>query len=392
MLRVLTLASLFPSTARPVFGVFVERQTLGLAAHPDVALRVVNPIGVPPGPFKRHPHYRALAALPERESWKGLDVYRPRFPVIPRFGERFAATLMARALLPLLKRIRAEFPFDVIDAEFFWPDGPAAAALAQALGVPFSIKARGGDIHLRVDQAGPRRAIVAAGRAAGGLLAVSSALKTDMAAIGIPADKIRVHYTGVEMDRFRPVADRTAAKAGFGVSGPMLVTVGALIERKGHGIVLDAIREVPGATLLIAGEGPYRTTLEARIAAEGLSDRVRLLGSQPHEAVPGLVAAADVMVLASQSEGLANAWVEALACGTPVVIPDVGGAREVIDRPAGGRLVAREAGAIAAGIRDILADPPSQADVRATAERFTWPTNTAALYDHLSGIAAGRRR
>ena len=389
MLRVLTLASLFPSAARPVFGVFVERQTLGLAAHPDVELRVVNPIGLPPGPLKRHAHYRTQAALPPRETWKGLDVHRPRFPVIPRVGERFAAALMARALLPELRRIRAEFPFDVIDAEFFWPDGPAAVRLGRALGVPVSIKARGSDIHQRANQPAIRGAIAAAGRAADGLLAVSGALKADMVALGMPAERIRVHYTGVDMERFRPAADRRAAQAALGVTGPLLLSVGALIALKGHDLVLDAVKQVPEATLLIAGEGPHRPMLEARIAAEGLAGRVRLLGSQPHEAMPALIAAADMMVLASEAEGLANAWVEALASGTPIVIPDVGGAREVVDRPESGRLVARDPAAIARGIRELLADPPPPAAVRVAAERFTWAANTAALYEHLGDLVRG---
>ncbi|HYJ53643.1 MAG TPA: glycosyltransferase family 4 protein, partial [Allosphingosinicella sp.] len=67
MLRVLTLATLFPSGARPTLGVFVERQTQGLAALEGVALEVVAPIGLPAGPLARHPHYNDLRALPERE-------------------------------------------------------------------------------------------------------------------------------------------------------------------------------------------------------------------------------------------------------------------------------------------------------------------------------------
>src|SRR3546814_12857753 len=79
MLRVLTLATLFPDATRPNFGVFVERQTLGLAAHAGVDLRLIAPVGLPPWPLTRHPRYRALAALPRHEMWKGLATLRPRF-------------------------------------------------------------------------------------------------------------------------------------------------------------------------------------------------------------------------------------------------------------------------------------------------------------------------
>jgi glycosyltransferase involved in cell wall biosynthesis len=128
--------------------------------------------------------------------------------------------------------------------------------------------------------------------------------------------------------------------------------------------------------------------LEAQIAARGIADRVRLLGSIPHGDLPDLLAAADVMALASASEGLANAWVEALACGTPIVITAAGGAGEVVTEPGFGRIVARAPQAFAAAIGALLDDPPAQADVRRGAERFTWDANSAALFDHLTGLVA----
>ena len=387
MLRVLTLSTLFPDASRPDFGGFVGRQTLALAARDDVLVEVVAPIGLPPGPLRHHPRYRALAMLPERETWRGITVHRPRFPILPGIGGPLNPRLMARALLPLLRAIRARFAFDVIDAEFFYPDGPAAARLGAALGVPWSIKARGSDIHFWAQRALSRRQIVRAGRAAGGMLAVSAALKADMVALGLPGEAIRVHHTGVDLAAFRPADDRAAAKAALGVGGPLLVAVGALTERKGHALLIEAVRLLPGATLTIAGAGPYRAALEGKIAAAGLGERVRLLGARPHEALPALFAAADIALLASAAEGLANVWVEALACGTPIVISDVGGAREVVDRPAAGRIAARDPAAIAAAVRELLDDPPAVEAVRAAAMRFTWETNSAALFEHLSAVA-----
>jgi teichuronic acid biosynthesis glycosyltransferase TuaC len=383
MLRVMTLSTLFPDATRPNFGVFVERQTLGLAAHPDVALTVAAPVGLPPWPLSGHMHYRALAGLPARETWKGLDVHRPRFLAVPGTGGRFHASALAQAVRPIL----AATSVDVIDASFFFPDGPAAVALGRELGVPVSIKARGADIHHWGRAKATARQVLGAGLAADGLLAVSAAMRDDMAALGIPADKVLVHHTGVDLDRFAPI-DRVAAKAALGVSGPLVVSVGALIPRKGHDLVIDAVAGLPGVTLLIAGEGSERGALKAQIARLGLAGRARLLGSIQHADLPALIGAADVMALASSSEGLANAWVESLACGTPVVIPDAGGAREVVTGPDAGRIVAREAGAIGAAIAEVLADPPGQGAVRGFAERFTWAANTAALYAHLAGLVA----
>ena len=387
MLRVLILSTLFPSGRQPTLGVFAERQAQALAAREGVEVEVVAPVGLPVWPLSIHPHYAPLAGLPRRESRNGLTVHRPRYRVWPRVAERRTARALAEALLPVLRDLRSNFPFDLIHADFLWPDGPAAMWLARALSLPFSGKARGSDILYWPHRPGIGAQIVEAGRAAAGLLAVSASLKSEMTALGLPEDKIRVHHTGVELDRFRP-ADRAAAKAALGVAGPLIVTAGALIPRKGQKFAIEALEHIPAATLMLVGDGPDRLELERLVAARGLQDRVRLLGSRPHDALPGLLAAADVMLLPTNAEGLANVWVESLACGTPVVTTDVGGAREVIDRPAAGRLVPREAEALAAAVRTLLDSPPSPAEVREAAERFSWERNARELFEHLSALVA----
>ncbi|HEX4736969.1 MAG TPA: glycosyltransferase [Allosphingosinicella sp.] len=389
MLRVLTLSTLFPDSSRPAFGVFVERQTRALAAREDVAVEAVAPIGLPPWPLSLHPHYRPRRHLPRLEQWKGLTVHRPIFPVLPPFGTIWAAKRLTETLLPLLREIRGRFPFDVIDAEFFWPDGVAAARLGRALGVPVSIKARGSDIDHWGGHETIRRLMVEAAFAADGLLAVSEALKGRMVALGMPAGKIGVHHTGVDATLFRP-RDRADAKAALGVDGPLVVTAGALVPVKGHRLALAAIEQVPEATWIVVGDGPERPAIEKLARERGLAERVRFLGARPHDDLPGLLVAADVLLHTSEREGLANVWVEALACGTPVVATDTGAAHEVLDRPEAGRIVPHDPAAISAALRTLLADPPSQEAVRRAAERFSWERNAAELAAHLRRISAER--
>ena len=386
MLRVLTLSTLFPDATRPTFGPFVERQTLGLAAHPDVELRVMAPIGIPPlGRF--HPRYRALAGLPQTEVWKGMTVHRPAFDHLPGLGAKWDALALVRALRPPLQNMRAQFAFDVIDAQFFWPDGPTAIALGQQFGVPVSIKARGADIHHWGTNPRTRDQVAAAGRAADGMLAVSAAMKADMIALGMPADRIRVHYTGIDRAVFY-VRDRSSTKAALGIDGGLIVSVGALIARKGQRFVIEALPALPGATLVLIGRGEDEAALRARAASLGVGDRVRFMGALPQAVIADWLAAADVMALPSASEGLANAWVEALASGTPVVTCEVGGARELIDRAEAGALVPRNAGKIADAVGALIAQPYDRDAVAATVARFSWEANTAALYAHLHGLVS----
>lgn len=377
-MRILTLSTLFPAASRPNFGIFVERQCAALTAVRDFAVTVINPIGIAPWPLSLIGQHAALRGLLHDEEWGELPVYRPRFTAIPVVGGRLNPAMIARAVLPLAQKLHAEMPFDLIDAEFFYPDGPAAMRLSQALGIPYTIKARGADIHHWGTQPGCAEQIIEAAGKAGGLLAVSGALKADMVALGMGADKIMVHYTGLDQSRFVP-RNRAEEKAKLGITGPLILSVGALIPRKGQALLIAALRDLPEATLMLAGQGESKADYRALAERLGVAGRVRFMGNVPHDDLPALFAAADVMALVSASEGLANAWVEALACGTPIVASDVGGIRELVKSPEAGRIVERNPEAITAAVKDLLANPPAPDAVAANVSAFSWDENARQL-------------
>ena len=386
-LHVLTLSTLFPNGTMPNFGIFVERQTTELARRPEALVTVINPVGIAPWPLNRLGQYKSLSKLPEHEMWFGLDVHRPRFRLIPRIGGARNPCRIAEALLPLVRRLQEQTPFDVIDAEFFYPDGPAAMRLAEALDIPFTIKARGADIHHWGSLPKCRDQILQAADKASALLAVSEALKQDMIALGMDGSKIAVHYTGLDQDKFRPV-DRVAAKQALGVHGPLFITTGALIARKNQDLVISALASLPEATLMLAGRGEEEQAYRALADRLGVADRVRFLGSVPHDQLPHLTAAADIAILVSKSEGLANAWVEALACGTPVIISEAGGARELVTSASAGRIVDQSAEAIVEAAQTILAEPPAQERVQESVSHFSWKNNGDQLLAILSRAAS----
>lgn len=392
MRRVLSISTLYPNAARPRFGVFVARSLEALAARGDWDVTLVNPIGVPPialGP------YLPLASAAKDSVERGVDVRRPTFTLIPLIGWRFNPWAIARAVLPLARRLHAERPFDLVDAQFFYPDGPAAARIAKALDLPLSIKARGADIHFWGKKPWARRRMLAAGGQAAGLLAVCEALAGDMAAIGLPKGRIAIHYTGLDRDRFRPldsVGLRKRLGEALGIAlptrDPLLATVGALIPRKGQQLVVGALLAHPRAHLLLAGRGEDEAALRGMVRDYDLGARVHFLGNVDHNLLPVILSAADLMVLPSASEGLANVWIEALACGTPLVITDAGGAREVVTSRDAGLIVERSEEGIAAGIAEMLADMPPPERVAAMATRFSWQANAAALAEQYEGLLA----
>ena len=389
--RVLSIATLYPNAVNPRFGTFVARSLEALAARGDWDVTVINPVGIPPVRFGR---YRRLPGALAEGLEHGVRVFRPRFTLIPRLTARNPAAIV-KAALPLARKLHAEAPFDLVDAQFFYPDGPAAARIAADLGLPLSIKARGADIHHWGAQPKARRQMLAAGAQAAGLLAVSEALAADMAALGLPRDKIAIHRTGLDRDLFTP-RQHTGLRAELGrqldlpltPGETLLVSVGALIPRKGQEFAIAALPSLPGARLLLVGRGEDQARLRALAAKLGVSERVHFLGSLDHTLLPLVLAAADAMVLPSASEGLANAWVEALACGTPLVICDVGGARELVRDPSAGRLVPRDPEAIAEAVKDILTHRAPPERVAENAASFSWEANAAALAAYYESLLA----
>lgn len=390
MKRLLSIATLYPNAHTPRFGTFVARQMEALAARGDWDVTVINPVGTPPFAPGR---YAALAAAAVSGEEHGVNVHRPRFTLIPAVGGPFNPRMIARSVLPLARQLHAAQPFDLVDAQFFYPDGPAAGVVARELGLPLAIKARGADISLWGHKPYANRMMRAAAEQAAGLLAVSAALAEDMATIGLPRGKIAVHYTGLDHARFRPLdraasRERLADQLGIPVDGHLLASVGALIPRKGQAFVIAALGRLPQARLVLVGTGPDEAALRRQAADLGVAERVHFTGSLDHELLPVVLSASEAMVLPSTSEGLANAWVEALACGTPLIITDAGGARELVRTPAAGRIVARDAAAIALAVSELLANPPSRADVAQAAEPFSWQANAARLAELYASYCA----
>ena len=376
MIRLLSYTSLYPNAAQPSHGVFVENRLRHLVAGGQAATRVIAPVPWFPLRHRMFGGYATFAAAPAAEQRHGIAIHHPRYPLIPKVGMSLAPGLMSRFTLDAVRHELRARPFDLIDAHYFYPDGVAAALIGRALGKPVVITARGTDLNLIPDHARPRRLIQWAAAQAAGLITVCQALKDRLIDLGVPAERITVLRNGVDLSQFQP-PDRARARAALGLTGPTLVSVGALIERKAHDLTIRALSLLPDWRLLVAGEGPERGRLAALARNLGVADRVRLVGPVAHDKLAEIYGAADISVLASSREGWANVLLEAMACGTPVVASDVWGTPEVVAAPAAGRLMReRTPEALAEAVAALAADPPDRALTRAYAERFDWQATT----------------
>ena len=378
-IRLLTFSTLYPNAARPNHGVFVENRLRELLASGEATSTVVAPVPFFPSRNPRFGDWARYAAAPSAETRHGILALHPRFPLIPKVGMSVAPYLLYRAMIPVLRRLLAAGNrFDAIDAHYFYPDGVAAVWLGRRFGLPVVVTARGSDVTQLPAHPIPRRLIRGVIAHSAAMITVSASLKQELVALGAPDDKVTVLRNGVDTGLFRPLDDREAKRRELGLTRKTLISVGLLIDRKGHHRTIEAMVKLPEFALLIAGEGPERDRLIALITRLGLSDRVRLLGSRPHAELPALYGVADASVLASSREGWANVLLESMACGTPVVASNIPGNPEVVrTRDAGLIVKDNTPDGIAAGVRTLFDPLPDRAGTRTYAEPFSWDETTA---------------
>ena len=392
MIKLLTFSTLYPSSARPNHGIFVETRLRYLLASGEVQSMVVAP--VPWFPFKSpyFGEYATYARTPREETRNGIRVLHPRFALLPKVGMSTAPALLAAAALPTLRRlIREGYDFDVIDAHYYYPDGVAAVILGKLLNKPVVITARGTDINLIPQYARARRMICWAANRAAKSITVCEALRTSMIDLGIRAERIVALRNGVDLERFSPV-DRVAQRKVLGLDGFTLLSVGHLIPRKAHHLIIEALPLLPDTRLLIAGEGPEKDKLTKLAQALGVAERVTLLGALAQTELRNYYGAVDALVLTSSREGWANVLLEAMACGTPVVASNVWGTPEVVaTAEAGALMIERTSRGVAQAVNHLRAHYPDHAATRAYAEGFSWDDTTSGQIALFRQVLAEKR-
>lgn len=392
---VVVFSTLFPNTAQPHAGLFIRERMFRVGE--SLPLTVVSP--VPWFPFQSllrlwRPHFRP--AVPRREIQSGVEVLHPRFLSFPGVFKTLDGVFLALCSFHVMWRLKRGGRLDIIDAHFGYPDGYAATLLGRWLNCPVTITLRGTEArHAVTASLKPR--LMRALRDASRIFSVSESLKTVALQLGISPKAVRVIGNGVDTQRFRP-ADRSEVRAALGIAldAPVLISVGGLTERKGFHRVLELLpalrRRFPGLVFLIVGgasaEGDWRAQLEKMVVDLDLVDTVRFLGVVDPDELRFRLSAADVFVLATRNEGWANVFLEAMACGLPVVTTRVGGNAEVVSGSELGLLVPfGDAGALQDALESALARNWDRAALRAYAEDNEWKKRVTELVEEFRLLA-----
>lgn len=376
-MKILTFTTLFPNAVHPHHGIFTETTLKHQLATEQVTATVVAPVPWFPSKNSKFGRYSEFARVPRLERRINVDVYHPQYFLPPKVGMNLAPLVLAKAALPVMKKIEAAEGFDVIDAHYFYPDGVAAVMLGKYLNKPVIVSALGTDINLIPKFRLPRRMILWAGKRSAAMITVCDALKREMVGMGMQSEKIFPLRNGVDLELFHPV-DRDQARSDLGIEGFTLLSVGHLDPRKGHDRTISAMRYMPGAKLIIVGGGADLLKLQRLAVDEGVSDSVRFVPPVSQAQLRTYFSACDALVLASSREGWANVLLESMACGTPVVASDVWGTPEVVQCPEAGVLIFENSPeGIANGVQRLRNNLPTRSATRAYAEKFGWGSTTA---------------
>ncbi len=390
-MRVLAITKIFPNAAEPLSAPFNRQQFSALAERCDLAVMATIPWFPGAGLLGKFSTAGKLAAVPKRDTIAGISVTHPRTLFIPKGAFATWGLLYAASIAPALAPYRNKV--DVVLGAWAYPDGFAAVIAAKLLGVPCVVKLHGSDINLVAKLPGARRMTAWALPRAERIVAVSRPLADEVIALGCSPERVKVVMNGVDADLFAP-RDRAAARRELDLpAGPLAICVGNLKPEKG---VLDlgrawesVLRQVPDATLLVIGDGPLKGELEAVTRPHG--ERVRLIARQPLERVPLYMAAADIVVLPSHSEGTPNVVLEALASGRRVVATTVGGVPDLITSGKLGTLVpSRDPEALAGAIAAALRSPYDAQEVARLGARGGWAASASALHAVLTEAAKVR--
>jgi len=386
-MKILTFTTLYPNNIQQRHGIFVEQRLRKLLQCGNVEAKVVAP--VPWFPFKSEKlsTYAKYTKIHKKEKRHGIDVYHPRYIVIPKIGMTMAPLLLAVAMVPLIKQIIKEgFDFDLIDAHYYYPDGVAAVILGKWFKKPVTITARGTDINLIPQFVLPKKMILWAAKQAKASITVCEALKTELISLGADKTKITALRNGVDLEFFVP-KDRDKLRRERNIRGVCLLSVGHLTERKGHHLVIEAMRNLPDYRLLIAGDGEEFGSLERLVKKYQLVDQVEFLGALTHQQMVEIYNISDALILASSREGWANVLLESMACGTPVVATKIWGTPEVVKQSEAGILIDdRTCEAIVGGVTKLFNNYPDRVATRKYAENFSWQQTVESISGLFSAI------
>ena len=381
-MKILVISHMYPSSANPVYGIFVHKQVKALKEQ-GCDLKVISPVPFAPWPLPLlKSKWRKYASIPAYDVVDGVEVYYPRYLEFPRsYLLQHSGYFMYRSIRRLGERLFRDLKFDLIHAHVALPDGHAAFLLKKDLQVPAVVSIHGVDFLSTIHKGEKiRRKMFEVLEGVDGIITVSSKLKS------IIRDRPFAAKTYTINNGINP-EDCVQDEAVPGLrTGPCkLLSVSNLKKTKGLDINLRAMARLapkyPDLRYFIVGDGEERENLQKLAAELNIRDKVMFLGRLDHPATMKQMVEADIFCLPSWQEGFGIVYIEAMAQGLPVIAVQGEGIEDVITHDQNGLLVRPHSVEDVVKALDLLLSNPAKALSLAQAGRqtvmngFTWTHN-----------------
>lgn len=331
-MHVVVISNLYPNSKEETRGIYTQQLVHELQKHVDV--RVIAPLPWRPRArfFNKLDPY---AQVPRYEVIKGVEVWHPRYFVIPKTARFTYGAFFFLGVYRQLQRLHQQQPIDVINVHWAYPDAVGVVYAAKRLGIPVVTHALGCDVNEFAKYPWRRGQIAWAFKESTMSVFVSQALLDEARAMGVKHDRCRVILNGVDQNKFK-IGDQDEARKALNLplDRQLVFFAGNFNVEKGLIYLIEAWEKVaaamPNAHLCVVGSGPEEALIREKIESLGIAHRISLLGRVPHTLIPQYLQAVDFLCLPSLREGCPNIVLEALSSGVTVIGSQVGAVPELI--------------------------------------------------------------
>ncbi len=383
-MKILVISHMYPSTYNEVAGIFVHEQAKALQEK-GIEIRVISAVPWTPFPINIISNkWKRYSKIPKYKDWEGIPVWYPRYLTFPKAylfessGER-----MYKGIKKIVSKIYIDFKFDLIHAHSALPDGYAAMKLAEDFNVPFIVTIHGQDLYITANK--NIKCLIALKKVfkqAKKIILVSNELKK-IAKNNIEfGDNTVVIGNGIPINKIYSTKEYHLDTNNKNI---ILLSVSYLIERKGIDLNLVAFSKLknkyPNLKYLIVGDGIEKKKLQELSRELGIYDKVEFLGMLTHDEVIKQMSRADIFSLPSWNEAFGVVYIEAMACGKPVIGCRGEGIEDFVENGKTGMLVnPKDVDSLAEAMDYLLSNPDKAREIGARArklvlENYTWEKN-----------------
>lgn len=376
-MKILLVTNLFPTPIDPERGIF----TLQLVKHLNNYCNVTVVCPLPWFPnwkiLKKHEKWFQYSQVPSKYIIDDIEVYSPKYPLLPKISENIHDKLMAIGLTSCIKNLHNIFHFDAVNSQWLYPDSVAIDRVIKALNIAHIPTGLGCDVNLDIYDKSKGKKILEMLNNAQAITVVSNNLKNELIKNNIPNDKITVIPNGIDIEKFK-VLDKKSCRKSLHLDNdmPIILYVGRLSEEKSVSTLIDAafklIKSGTNIKVYLVGDGPLYEQLLNKVKELKIIDNIIFVGKVDHDDISTWMGATDYFCLPSLREGCPNVILESLGSGRPVVASKVGAIPDIVTSDSGVLFTPKDIDGLVSALKYALSKNWDSNKISSSVQSLSW--------------------